>query len=208
MLLVLGALVGVTAGLATAAGIGATRDESALDRLRDRTVAADVTVFSGQAGHAHPDWNLLRARPEVEQLAVWHLLFGDLDGEPNGLLFAADDGTWLGEINRPVVVAGRMWDESAPDEVLISEPMLDSVPIGTTVEFRAYGPDQPDVIGPPTGPELTFTVVGAVRTINQFVFTLEQAFVSPGFLAEYRDEVATIENADPRLRHPAATFPR
>src|SRR5438552_12052817 len=201
-LVVLGLLVGITAGLAMAAFAGARRTATALERLRIATNAPDAVVFPGQVGTAHPDWAPLRAQPEVRSLAVWDLLFGTLAGEPGALLFASHDGAYLGEVGRPVVVAGRMYDPTAPDEVVVSETMAKQVPVGSTFPFQAFAADQPlvDLTGDaPRGPQLTLKVVGSIRLVNQFLFTPEQAFVSPGFRARYGDEVALIENADVQL---------
>ena len=104
-LVILGVLVGITAGLAMAAFAGARRTATALERLRVATNAPDAVVFPGQVGTAHPDWAPLRAQPEVRSLAVWDLLFGTLAGEPGALLFASHDGAYLGEVGRPVVVS-------------------------------------------------------------------------------------------------------
>jgi hypothetical protein len=107
-LIVLGLLAGITAGLALAALAGARRTDTALARLRVRTNAADAVIFSSQVGATHPDWRPLAARPEVAQLAVWDLLFGNVNGQPGGLLFGSDDGTLLGSMDRPVVVVACM----------------------------------------------------------------------------------------------------
>ena len=94
-LVVLGILAGLTIGLATAALDGARRTDSALDRLRARTNASDAVVFATQVNVTDPDWTALSRRPEVEQLVPWGLVFGNLDGDPNGTLFVPMDGKWL-----------------------------------------------------------------------------------------------------------------
>jgi hypothetical protein len=48
---------------------------------------------------------------------------------------------------------------------------------------------------------------GAWATINQFLFTPGQVFLSPGFLRAYGDETIHVPNADVRLRDPAADVP-
>ena len=84
--------------------------------------AADVTVLPGQVGLLTTDWDRLAEEPEIGQIAVWALLFGNFDPEAlppeaqdtaaleGGLVFVSVDGTWLGEVGRPVVVEGRMYD--------------------------------------------------------------------------------------------------
>ena len=207
-LVVLGLLAGVTAGLAMAALAGARRTDTALARLRSHTDASDAVVFSSQVGAFHPDWARLAAQPEVATIAVWDLVFGDVDGQPGELLFASDDGTFFGDVNRPVVTEGRMYDPAAPDEVVVSEAIRGEAPVGTTFTFRAYDVGQGDATDDrPAGPELTMEVVGVVRTVNGFLFTPEQVFLSPGFLARYRDEALYLENADIRLVNGAADIP-
>lgn len=198
-LVVLGVLAGATVGLATAAVAGARRTDTALDRLRVATNAPDAIVFSGQVGAYHPDWAPLLARPEVREIAVWDLLFGNVDGEPGGLLFASHDGKYLGEVGRPVVVEGRMYDSDAPHEVVVAETFAKEVPVGSTFAFQTFAMDQTGFEKDPRGPTVTMKVVGAVRLVNQFLFTPEQVFVSPGFRARYDKRVLLIENADVQL---------
>ena len=80
-LVALGILAGVTAGLAFAAFAGARRTSTALDRLRARTNASDAVVFTSQVGDILPDWTRLRVRPEIETLARWALVFGEIGGD-------------------------------------------------------------------------------------------------------------------------------
>lgn len=202
-LVVLGVLAGATAGLATAAVAGARRTDTALERLRAATNAPDAIVFSSQVGAYHPDWAPLLARPEVREIAVWDLLFGNIDGEAGGLLFASHDGTYLGEVGRPVVVEGRMFDSDAPHEVVVAEPFAKEVPVGSTFAFQTFAVDQTGFETEPQGPTVTMKVVGAVRTVHQFLFTPEQVFVSPGFRARYDKRVLLLENADVQLANGA-----
>lgn len=202
----LGLLAGLTAGLALAAFAGARRTDSALERLRATTNAPDAVVFSSQVGAYHPDWGLLRAKPEVRRVAVWDLLFGTLNGDPSGLLFASHDSEFLGEVGRPVVITGRMYDPHEPDEVVVSEQVAEQFPVGSTFAFQPFSLEQSqfDLSGEaPNGPELTMKVVGKVRLVNQFLFT-EQILVSPGFRARYGDSVGMIENADVQLNRGSA----
>jgi hypothetical protein len=102
-LVLLGLLAGVTAAFATASFAGARRTDTALTRLDKATNAANAFVFTSQVNDLHPDWGRLRSRPEVAQLAVWDLIFCDLDGQPNGVLFASDGDGWLTKVDTPVV---------------------------------------------------------------------------------------------------------
>jgi hypothetical protein len=207
-LVALGLLAGLTAGFAFAALAGARRTDTALDRLRQRTNASDAIVFSSQVGVIRPDWSKLEARPEVERLARWALLFGELEGEPGGVLFGSVDGTWAGDVDRPVVIKGRMFNPRASDEMVVDEiAARDGYDVGDVVPFHAYAIEQieDDDGGPATGPNVGMRVVGVVRNLAQFVFVTDgQGLVSPGFVARYRDEAVILENANVQLRDGAA----
>ena len=142
-LVVLGVLVGLTLGLATAAYDGARRTDSALSRLQSRTNASDAIVFATQADLISADWSKLEKRPEVEQLVRWGLVFGDIPGDSEGVLFVPMDDAWLNKVDRPIVVAGRMFDPKAADEVIVSDDVHtfpDGTPmkVGTTVSFTPF----------------------------------------------------------------------
>ena len=206
-LVALGLLAGVTAGLAFAAFAGARRTSTALDRLRARTNASDAVVFTSQVGDILPDWTRLRVRPEIETLARWALVFGEIGGDPEGVLFAPVDGTWTGDVDRPLVVKGRMFDPKASDEVVIDENIERAgiAHLGDVVPFHAYGPTQQENGGPPTGPRTSLRVVGVVRNVAQFVFVTDgQAILSPGYLARYGARATVLENAYIQLRGGAA----
>ena len=80
-LVLFGVLIGLTVGFALSAWAGARRTDTALERLRVQTNAADAIAFPSQVGVSHPHWNRLRARPEVNSVAVWDLLFGIYNGQ-------------------------------------------------------------------------------------------------------------------------------
>jgi len=203
-LVVLGLLAGITAAFAMAALAGARRTDTALTRLRADTNAADAVVFANQAGALHPDWSKLAAQPEVAEVAVWDLMFGIDNGEPGGLLFVSDDGTWGERVTIPNVTEGRPWDPTAPDEVIVGPSVAATLPVGSTFEFQPFGPDDDDTAtDTATGPVIEFRVVGVGTTVNGFLFT-EGIYVGPGFAARYGDQVALYENADVRLNEGAA----
>jgi ABC-type lipoprotein release transport system permease subunit len=201
-LVLLGILIGLTAGFALSAWAGARRTDTALERLRVQTNAADAIAFPSQVGVSYPHWARLRARPEVKTVAVWDLLFGNYDHEPS-LMFGSSDGTYLGKVDKPVVVKGRMFNPRSPNEVVVDENAVNQVPpIGGTFTYRFYAHNQVDETGPPRGPTVTMHVVGEVKEVPQFVFVSEgQILVSPGLMARYGSQIAVSENADVVLRH-------
>ena len=205
-LILLGGLVGLTAGFALSALAGARSTDSALTRLRLHTHAADAVVFPTQVGKLQTDWAALAARPEVSTVAVWDLLLGSVNGQPGATLFGSSDGTYLGSVDKPVVVKGRMFDPRNPDEVVVDENAAGQAPpIGGTFTFQPYAQDQTDTTGPPRGPKVTMRVVGIVREVSEFLFVSEgQVLVSPGFVNRYGKHVLIAQDASVVLRNGAA----
>ncbi|HWF17159.1 MAG TPA: FtsX-like permease family protein [Acidimicrobiales bacterium] len=204
-LLLLGLLIGVTAGFAMSALVGARQTDSAVARLRAQTHASDAVVFPSQVGLFRSDWTTLARRPEVAHVGVWDLLFGSVDNQPGALLFGSDGGTYLGRVDKPVVVSGRALNPAAADEVVVDENFTKEAPLGSSFTFQPYGPTQTDTTGQPTGPKVTMHVVGVVRELQEFLFVANgQVLVSPGFLAKYGNQVLRLQNADVTLRHGAA----
>src|ERR1700733_7165457 len=155
-LVLLGILIGLTAGLALSAWAGARRTDTALERLRVQTNAADAIAFPSQVGVGYPNWNRLRVRPEVKTVAVWDLLFGIYDGHEPAVIFGSADGTYLGTVEKPIVVQGRMFNPHSPDEVVVDEDVgKQAPPVGGTFTYRFYNSKQVDETGPPRGPTMT-----------------------------------------------------
>jgi ABC-type lipoprotein release transport system permease subunit len=195
-LVVLGLLLGVTAGLAVATFDGSRRTGSALHRLEDRVNAPDAIAFPSQTGVTDPDWAGLAARPEVERIARWTLAFGIVDGE-DSLVFASTDGVFLGEVDAPIVVRGRMFDPTAPNEVVVTEDGVAlGYDLGRHISFEPHTSFEP---GAPLGPKVDLEVVGVVRTSLMYLFT-GGAFATPAFLETYGEGTLTAENATVSLR--------
>lgn len=216
-LVVLGVLVGVVGGLAAASVAGARRTGTAFERLRQRTNAADAIVFPGQVGVYQADWSRLTDRPEVAQVAVWNLSFGQVFGqEQEMVLFVPADDVWLGEVDRPVVLEGRMFDPNAPDEVVIGEeatrvdiPGEARLHVGSVIPYRPFTIDQDDTSGvAPDGPEVELHVVGVVRHVHELLFVPGMIMVSPAFLDSYGVDTLLVANAMVRLTHGSADVPQ
>jgi len=200
-LVLLGVLVGLTAGFALASWAGARRTDTSLERLRIQTNAADAIVFTSQVGVEYPNWSRLRARPEVKSVAVWDLLFGTYNGQPQ-LIFGSANGTYMGKVDSPIVVKGRMYNPRASDEVVVDTQTASLVPLGSTFTFRFYSSKQADLTGAPKGPAVKMHVVGVVNELAQFTFISGgEVMVSPGFIARYGSQITAAENADIVLRH-------
>jgi ABC-type lipoprotein release transport system permease subunit len=210
LLVGLGLIAGITTGLALAAFSGAHRTHSVLDRLQDRTNAADAIVFASQAGVGHPDWSALRARPEVEGLAVWALVFGQMGDDPEGLVFTPVGDDWLQRVDAPIVVEGRMFDPEADDEVVVAEgaARAEGVHVGDTIPFTPYtAEDVPGQAGPLQGTPLELRVVGVIRSPVEALFVTD-GFVagSPGILTHH-PETDFFENAMVQVRGGSSGMP-
>ncbi len=184
-----------------AAAAGARRTDTALTRLETTTNAMDAVVFASQSGDAHPNWTALERRPEVAQLAPWDLMFGTSAGQPV-ILFGSDDGRWLGTVDRPVVLSGRMFDPRSDDEMVVDEQAaaVDHLSVGDVLPFDAYAPDQTDTTGPALGARVGLHITGIVRDVDEYLFT-PGGLVSPGVIAHYRSDMFLPDNAMVRLRH-------
>jgi hypothetical protein len=211
-LVVLGLIAGLAGGYALAATAGARRSDTALERLRTRTNASDAVVFASQSGNVDPDFDALARRPEIKKVAVWDLMFGVLDGDPTGVLFAAHDTTWGGVVDKPLVVQGRMFDPKADDEMVVDENAVRNgdAHLGQVFNLHLYLSEQVDSPGPPKGPDLHLRVVGVVRNLQQFLFVTDgQPIVSPGVISRYGKvpKVAILPNAFVQLADPARDVP-
>jgi hypothetical protein len=197
--------------LTAAALAGSRRTSTAFSRLRTKTNAADAIVFPSQVGDTKPDWTALRRQPEIAQLARWVLSFGQVTGvKDEAILFAAADHQWLGNVDRPIVDRGRMFDPAAPDEVVIGPAAgQEGLHVGSVIDFQAYGAKQDDTSGaPPTGPRVKLHVVGVVRQIDEFLFVPGMILLPPAFLQKYGASSLLAENGMVRLTHGAADMPQ
>jgi hypothetical protein len=200
-LLLLALLAGLTAALAMAAAAGARRTNTALTRLETTTNAMDAVVFASQSGDYNPNWTSLERQPEVAQLAPWDLMFGTSHGQPV-IFFGSDDGRWLGTVDRPVVLSGRMFDPRSDDEMVVDEQVaaVEHLKVGDVVPFVAYAPDQPDTTGPALGAKVDLHITGIVRDVDEYLFS-PGALVSSGVIAHDRSDMLLLDNAMVRLRH-------
>ena len=125
-LIVLALLVALATTAVLASVAGARRGDSAVQRLRDRTLPADITVLPNQPGF---DWNAVRALPEVSALTTFPVSEFAIDGIPdNAVNFPAGDTDSMRTIERPVMLhvggpAGRV-----------------DLHVGGAVEIRVHDP--------------------------------------------------------------------
>jgi cell division protein FtsX len=168
---VLSVLVALTTGVVLTAVAGARRGGSAVDRLLDRTRPATVAVLPNQAGF---DWDAVAALPGVEAIGRFPLAPYALEGVPPeaGAGFVFMDDEVMHDIERPVVLEGRLADTSRDDEAVITPLFEDTYGkgVGDTVTITLNTPEQVDqhyigsgVEKEPAGPVIEATIVGVVR---------------------------------------------
>jgi ABC-type lipoprotein release transport system permease subunit len=208
---ILGLIAGITAGVAIAAVVGSIESGNALARTLRRTNASTDFVFASQVGQPHPDWTTFRHRPEVKDFAVWTLVFGTLDGDPDGLLFVPRGPGWLRTLDRPIVKEGRLFRDDAPDEMIVGDAAARQahIHVGDTMRFVGVTAAQEAASegGPPDtsgvrNPAISMHVVGIVRTPIEPLFVGGLEAASPALLTRHPG-INYLENAVVQLRHPS-----
>ncbi len=173
-LAVLALLVAVAAATVLTAVAGARRAESAWDRLAQRTLPATAAVLLNQPGF---DWAKVRSLPEVEALTTFGLTpdFLQLEGAATGghVYFPPGDPDGMARLERPVVLAGRLADQTRPYEVVVTPgfPQEYGLQVGDAIPARLYSEEQQRrrsdpfaPVGPAAGPPVSLTIVGVVRS--------------------------------------------
>jgi FtsX-like permease family protein len=169
-LVVLALLVALATATVLTAVAGARRGESAYDRLWARTLPATATVLPNQPGF---DWARVRALPEVSALTMFPVAFGfAVDCCPGaGAGFPPADTEFGRTIERPVILAGRLYNPSRADEVVVTPKFVASYGrgVGDTLTLHLASPRQVDAqydgsTGPPLGPTIRARIVGVGRT--------------------------------------------
>ena len=169
-LLVLALLVALATATVLAAAAGARRGQTAFDRLGAVTLPATVTVLPNQPGFG---WARIRALPEVAALTEFPVVFGfELECCPDANTgFPPADDEMARTIERPVMLAGRLFDPERADEIVATPEFMASYHkhVGDTVTLRLATPRQatPDYDGsgdPPRGPAIVARIVGAGRS--------------------------------------------
>jgi ABC-type lipoprotein release transport system permease subunit len=219
-LTVLSLLVAVSTGTVLTAVAGARRTDSVVQRLRAATEPADVDVFLAVSPF---DWDVVRALPQVVGLATYASTGFALEGVASGRVVApyAFDAAALYDVERPVVLAGRLPDPDRVDEAVVTPGFAAAfgLGVGARVTARLWRPEDLDTaftlthIPAPDGPTVPMTIVGTIRS-NLFSDTTSDIGVvvaSPALLATYRVNLIGHEvfptGALVRLRGGPAAFP-
>jgi len=169
-LAVLALLVALSTGVVLTSVAGARRGSSAVDRLLARTQPATVAALPNERGF---DWEAVRELPNVTAIARFPVSVYFIKGlPPEAANFAYGDRAML-DIERPVVLEGRLADPSRDDEAVITQAFEGTFGqgVGDTVTLQLLTPEQVDEAylsageaPPPEGPEIETTIVGVVRS--------------------------------------------
>jgi hypothetical protein len=222
-LTVLALLVALATTTVLTAVAGARRGSTAFDRLWARTRPATSAVLPNQPGF---DWAKVRALPEVAALTEFPVTYAGLltcctSGNTG---FAVMDDQMGRTLERPVMLAGRMYNPNRADEV-IATPKFAAVygkGVGATMNLQLPTVAQANngydgTTGRPHGPVIRVRIVGIGRTPwgldadspSQSGAVLE----SPALYARYRANFIGTNgqayiNALVRLKGGAAALPR
>ena len=147
---------------------GARRGQSAWNRLWARTLPATVTVLPNQPGF---DWARIAALPEVAALTRFPVAFG---GEPQGYsssAFPLGDDQMTRTIERPVVLAGRLFNPHRADEVVVTPKFAatSGKHVGDSLTLELASVQQADdgydgSSGAPAGPRTRVRITGVIRS--------------------------------------------
>ncbi|HEX3309216.1 MAG TPA: FtsX-like permease family protein, partial [Streptosporangiaceae bacterium] len=169
-LLVLALLVALATATVLAAAAGARRGQSAVERLWTGTLPTTVTVLPNQPGF---DWGKVRALPEVAAVSEFPVTFGfALPCCPDaGTGFPPIGDEYGRTIERPYMLAGRMFDPARVDEVLVT-PLFAATyhkRVGDIVTLLLASPKQANEqydgsTGPPRGPAVKARITGVGRS--------------------------------------------
>ncbi len=200
-LLVLALLVALATGTVLTATAGARRGQTAFGRLWDSTLPATAVVLPNQPGF---DWARVRALPEVTALTEFPVAFSfALDCCPGASTeWAPADSELTRTIERPVILAGRLFNPGRADEVVVT-PQFAAVyhkGVGAALVLHLASPQQANLgydgsTGPPRGPVIRARVVGMIRSVWESV-TVEGpgggkggVLASPALFARYRADI-------------------
>ena len=214
-LCVLGLLAGLAAALALSAFAGARRSASAWDRLREATGAADAVVFASQVDIFGPDvdWSEVAALPYVEAAGSFGIPFVSVVDGPDGMaeqvggMFSVPYGDWRTDVDRPIVLEGRLPDPDDPHEVLAPPGARDAgIAVGQQYTVRLPSDEQlatQDIFGEPQGPEVKLRVVGIGRSTFELATIPGDGagwITTPAFHDRYAAPVTFIDNLLVRFR--------
>lgn len=205
----------VTGALALGAAMTARRAVDAFDRLRERTSAADLTVFVSTFGEqgVTSEELVLRDLPLIgvggavieERFFVRPVgseLIPMFDIYPIVQRQLLDD-----PINVPVATAGRMPESDEPGEIALSERLakLLGISVGESVTFESASIEWVEKstsgidAGPLDGPTLTFLVTGITVSPIDFAAPTGTMYLTTAFSDAYAEQIAGFARTEIQL---------
>ena len=197
-LLALAVLAALGGGVVTASAALARRTVTAFDRLTVATQPADAQVFVNASPSGPPaqalaaldgvtsSWTVDVGVAALGDEKVYLGMIGSTESPPEGLV-------------RPLVVAGRAPDPTAPDELMVSQELAgelrsagievgDRLPLRflTADEYRSFDTG----FGIPGGPQVEARLVGAYQMAGGSDGA-PPVITSPAFVAEHPDALAS-----------------
>ena len=183
---VLSLLIAIAGAAALGAADGARRTQTAFPRMRAETKAADLLVSVGGTGLTgyYDAVGKLPGVQAVGALAGIPLAVMDRNGRPvpnsGPIPIATTDARGLFAVQRPKIIAGRMFNPSAPDEAVIDPAAARQlrVQVGerltmflfTSQPINSSGEQQLD-LAHPVGFRVSFRIVGIAITPETVVPT-------------------------------------
>jgi ABC-type lipoprotein release transport system permease subunit len=179
-LVVLSLLLSLSGVLVLAVTAGARRDGSAMARLNAVSLPATAIVLPNTPGF---DWRAIKALPEVEALGLFPVsgLFAIEGVSSNDVGFLNSNPAGYVSIERGSVLQGRRIDNSAVDEVAVTQPFVDKyhLTVGDTLEARMFtrrqlhhiNLDSPPAANAAKGPRQPLHIVGVLRVPWTFAFS-------------------------------------
>lgn len=207
----LGVVVGLGSAVVLVAVAGARRTATSYDRLVAATDRYDLAIQDDSEGE--PTVRAVSKLPGVAVADRVTLVFGSVGGQQL-ILVAGRSGRLGYDIDRPVVVKGRLPAPSADDEIMLNETSAQQLGlrVGRTITVDTFTRDQFEaaVFGSagsetaPSGPKLKARVVGIGRLPDDLDDPQPAALAPPAVLRRLGPDVGAFDNlAKVRLTSPA-----
>jgi FtsX-like permease family len=198
-LAVLALLIALATATVLTSIAGARRGESAWNRLWARTLPATVTVLPNQPGF---DWARIAALPDVAALTRFPVAFGfEAQGySAESSAFPLADDQMTRTIERPVVLAGRLFNPHRADEVVVTPKFAatSGKHVGDSLTLELGSLRQADEgydgsSGTPAGPRIRARITGVIRSpwddSGDAPGSPGAVVTTPAFFARYRANI-------------------
>ncbi len=177
-------LVGFVCASIFTALVGAQRSSTSVDRLREWSAASDASFQSDNRQQADEMYTAALAVPEVESACERFLINAFVvDGQVSDIALMTDPNNRCGvDIDRPHLLAGRLPDPAAPNEVMLNElaARLTGLHVGDHLLVNTWSPADLEALFANTfpgfnGPQLDLTVVGVGRVVEELPGDIHRA---------------------------------